>query len=173
MLTLNPTEQKNQAIKEIKLDEDKLELYLEKNGQDIKSETTIRKIRTKALALQDLDPDDIKDLELLKKLEEEDFQAGNKYAKNIRNINLSPFAVCAFNTKQFEVLVNEKRNKGELTGHCDASGGVVRKPKNVKTNIFYYPFTIPIMPDNIAENGDESNCRILPFNEMVGGAHVT
>lgn len=84
---------------------------------------------------------------------------------------MSPFAVCAFNRNQFEVLASEKAKKGELTGFLDGSGGVVKKPSTNKKRILYYPFTIPVMPEQGKDDIDEKNCRILPFTEMVGQAH--
>lgn len=156
------------AIKVIKGDKHKLQLYKNNNGQDVKSDETIRKIRQEALKMQDCDTDDVRDIERMQEQEQDDFDAGNKYAKNIQNINSRPFSVCAFNRRQFEALVNEKAKKGELTGHVDATGGVAWKPKNVKKRMLYYDFAISVTP---AEGEDEKNCRILPFSQMLGCVH--
>lgn len=103
----------------------------------------------------------------MKEQQEEKFKAGDKYAVSIQHVNARPFAVFSFSRKQFDVLASEKMAKGELDGLFDASGGLVRKPKNIKKRILYYPFSIPIS----AEDGHEKNCRVFPFAQMVGGAH--
>lgn len=168
LINCDPAQYLAKVTKELTFDIEKNKLYHKKNAQDAKSETTIRKVREEALALQDLDKHDIIDLQLMKIREDADFDSGNKYAQNIRFVSSDPFSVFAFNRRQCEILAEEKRRRGILYGHCDATGSVVRKPNNVTKRIFYYTFVIPMMPEY-----EDKNCKIFPFLEMVSSAHDT
>ncbi|CAG9790408.1 unnamed protein product [Diatraea saccharalis] len=84
-----------------------------------------------------------------------------KFLNNfIQNVSLKPFFVILFTEKQLRILLNEK---DRTFCYLDATGSLIKKPKDDCKRIFYYSLIL---------RGDEKNERSpFPVAEFISAAH--
>ncbi|CAH1170962.1 unnamed protein product [Phaedon cochleariae] len=145
VLHKKPSEYKRQSILSAKL-----RIIESGNLQDIKSDCTLRKIKSEAESHWDRDQHDL--LDLCKMQEEHD-----EYIKQVS----MPFNVKVFSKEQFEVL---DRSGGDILPviFFDATGSIVRKPTTKTKRVYLYSAVLPI-----------NSGRIFPIFEMISGSHFS
>lgn len=122
------------------------------NLQDIKSDPTIRKIRSEAKRQLDRDVDDWRDICKMQ-------LCNGEY---IQEVSI-PFMVKLFSREQLQVLKYEKNIKpSPFFLHFDATGSIIRKPYEECKRIYLYSGVI-----------QTSNGRIFPVMELISGTHYT
>lgn len=99
-----------------------------------KSLDVLRKIKSEALQEQDNNPDDIIDIfmEIKKQQEEKD--------QYIQKLSIHPFYVITYSKAQIELLKNMNSAAGDVTLYLDATGGLVRPP--IKNATIYYTCSV-------------------------------
>lgn len=121
------------------------------NLQDIKSDSTLRKIRSESLAHLDRDENDIWDL----------IKMQQDHKEYIQEISI-PFCVKLFSREQLYLL--EKQNFGSLPViYFDATGSVVRKPFENSKRVYLYSAVVLI----------KQTKRISPVFEMISSSHFS
>ncbi|XP_063229349.1 uncharacterized protein LOC134534752 isoform X1 [Bacillus rossius redtenbacheri] len=120
------------------------------NMQDVKSMSVVKKVRCEALAEDDLDKDDVKDLL------EQFLQGENDGSKYLQEISL-PLGVLMFSKDQFDVIKKYKKDISVL--FLDATGSVVRRPTTFKSAIYYYAGVVNI------------SGTVLPLLEFISAQH--
>lgn len=117
--------------KKLLLHSNKNNILISKNLQNLKSDCTLRKIKSEAMSELDRDKNDLLDLLLMQKSHPE-------YIKGVSH----PFAVKIYSLEQFGVLKNTFLTDKSLAIHFDATGSVVRKPMKDIKRVFLYTAVI-------------------------------
>lgn len=137
-------------------------LLKSKNFQDIKSTSVFHNVRSELMAENDNGIDDINDINL-------EMMNVKKEDKWIQDLSLNPFFVTTYSNKQVKLLkiIRKRFPDKEITFYCDATGGLVRKPKNVKKRVFNYSLILPVhCTKDITEPTEP-----LPIAEMISSQH--
>lgn len=117
---------------------------------DVKSDPTVRKMRSEKLAQFDRDKNDLLDLIKL--------QSDKKYF--FRELSF-PFRATLFGSDQVRSLHNLfQSSSGELCIHFDATGSIVRHPYNDKKRIYLYTAVVMLKIE-----------RIFPVFSMISAEH--
>lgn len=143
---LKPSEYKRKLIIEAKD-----HLIQKGNLQGIKSDCTFRKIKSEAMAHLDRDINDITDI----------IKMQNDHSNYIQEVSV-PFNVKVYSVEQLNVLKHNKLNNRLPLIYFDATGNIVKKPKNVKKKIYLYS-AVMSLPTG----------RIFPLFEMISADHYS
>lgn len=119
------------------------------NLQKIKSDATLRKVKSEATSLLDRAKDDLVDLFLMQ-------QQHQDYLQEV----CTPFNVKMYSKQQLSVLQNEKNDHLPLI-YFDATGNIVRKPAADCKRVFMYTAVI-----RLSQAG-----RIFPVFDMISADH--
>ena len=119
------------------------------NMDHVKSDSVLRKVRSEVLGHNDRHKDDIFDLCLMQRTNDE-------YIKSVGQ----PFHVYIYSMEQLKIAL---KNEGFIILHLDATGNVHSRPKFVKQRPFYYAGVIV----------STFNQRIVPILEMYNCQHDT
>lgn len=123
----------------LKIKEADKNLRLKGNLQEVYSDPTLRRVRTEALSLQDLDKNDILDLfaryknqlmEVVNKVDGAEFY--------IQHVNAAPFYVFTLSDAQLKVLTKMISNGDIIVLYVDATVSVVDAPQGIEKRIYYY-----------------------------------
>ncbi|CAG9773375.1 unnamed protein product [Ceutorhynchus assimilis] len=95
-------------------------LIIKGNLQEIKSDTTFRKIKSEAMAHFDRDKEDLFDM----------FKMQKDHPEYIKEVSV-PFCVQIYSKEQLELLCWQKKAVNFVVLHFDATGTVVRKPNDL------------------------------------------
>lgn len=120
------------------------------NLQKIKSDATLRKVKSEATSMLDRAKDDLIDVFLMQR-EHQDY---------IREV-CTPFNVKIFSKQQLSVLHKEKNNLHLPLIYFDATGNIVRKPSPYCKRVFLYTAVI-----RLSRAG-----RIFPVFDMISADH--
>ncbi|CAG9761319.1 unnamed protein product [Ceutorhynchus assimilis] len=121
-----------------------------KNLQNVKSDVTMRKMRSEVLSSMDRHKNDILDLILMQK----------EHPEYIKEVSV-PFNIKVYSIEQLQVLKKESKNLSLPIVHFDATGTVVRKPDPSFKRIYFYSAVIQAPKAN----------RIFPIFSMVSSIH--
>ena len=122
-----------------------------KNLQNIKSDSTIRKIRSEAISHLDRDKNDLLDL----------IQMQRDHPEYVQEISV-PFSIKTFSKEQLYIIL--RQNVGNLPAlYFDATGTVVRKSHPNDKRIYLYSGVVPLVQTK----------RIVPIFEMVSSSHFS
>lgn len=126
-------------------------INITKNLQEIKSDTTIRKVRSEAIGELDRSKDDIMDLILMQ----------NDHPEYIKEVSF-PFNVKTYSLDQLQVLQSLATETDLPLIYFDATGGLVKKPvQTYCKRIYLYTAVVNIKKTN----------RIFPIFSMVSSMH--
>lgn len=125
-------------------------LIKEGNLQEIKSDTTVRKIKSEAMAHFDRDKDDLFDV----------FKMQKDHPEYIKEVSV-PFCVQIFSKEQLELLYWQKKAVNFVVLHFDATGTVVRKPNDSSKKVYLYSGVILLYQTQ----------RVAPIFEMISSEH--
>lgn len=123
-----------------------------KNLQDVVSDVTLRKIKYESHNALIRDKDDLYDIMLMQQ-DDVDF---------IREVSL-PLNIKLFSIEQLSVLKSETSKDSSSYIHFDATGGIIRRPKILKSNkrIYFYTAVISLKKAK----------RIFPIFSMISEIH--
>lgn len=139
------------AYKKEKILNAKRDIVISGNLQEIKSDSTLRKIKSESVAHLDRDPNDILDI----------IKMQQDHGEYVQGISL-PFCIKLFSREQLFLL--EKQNIGHLPViYFDAIGSVVRKPAKDCKRVYLYSAVTPITQIK----------RICPVFEMISSSHFS
>lgn len=141
-------------------------LRAEGNLQDVYSDETLRRVRHEALALQDLDKDDIKDLFERNKQQVADVENNVEGAEIfVHEVCGVPFSVFSISDQQIEVLMKMLADGDVIVLYVDATGSVVSAPQGTTKRIYYYAGVLALRVF------DETRAILCPLLEMVSASH--
>lgn len=143
LLKQNPSEYKKRTILQAKG-----ELVKCGNLQWIKSDSTIRKIRSEALAQRDRHENDILDLILIQL----------EHGEYVKQVSV-PFNVKIYSEQQANILFRQETDDKLPVLYFDATGGIIKKPYQTAKRIYLYS----------AVTITSQTRRIIPIFEMVLG----
>lgn len=148
LLEKMPSRYKKESILQVK----KNLLHYAKNLQNIKSDPTVNKIRSEAMAHLDRDRDDLIDL----------IKMQRDHPEYIREISF-PFAIKTFSIEQFFLI--ESQNVGGVLPvlYFDATGNVLRKPFDNCKRIYLYSGVISLLKTK----------RIVSVFELISSQHFS
>lgn len=119
--------------------------------QNIKSDCTIREIKSEAVSVLDRDKNDILEIAEMQSVHEE-------YIKEVS----FPFCVKIYSVQQLHVLEKQLAKQEWLPIHFDATGGIVRNPMGSK-RVYLYSAVI-----KLSRAG-----RVFPFFDMISSVHYS
>ncbi|CAG9773376.1 unnamed protein product [Ceutorhynchus assimilis] len=125
-------------------------LIIKGNLQEIKSDTTFRKIKSEAMAHFDRDKEDLFDM----------FKMQKDHPEYIKEVSV-PFCVQIYSKEQLELLCWQKKAVNFVVLHFDATGTVVRKPNDLSKRVFLYSGVILLYQTQ----------RVAPIFEMITSEH--
>lgn len=118
--------------------------------QDIKSDCTLRKIRSEALGSKDRDKDDFIDMHLMK-------IENPRYIQFISN----PFQIHLYSQEQIHLILAETTTQRKPILHFDATGTVIKIPSFSDSSCLYYAGVISL----------SSSGRVCPIFELLSSQH--
>lgn len=121
------------------------------NLQDIKSDSTLRRIKAEATSILDRDKNDILDIIEMQNVHEE-------YIKEVA----FPFNIKMYSIQQLHVLEKQSAKEEWLPIHFDATGGIVRNPSGSK-RVYLYSAVI-----RLSRAG-----RVFPIFDMISSVHYS
>ncbi|CAG9818149.1 unnamed protein product [Phaedon cochleariae] len=119
------------------------------DAEAIKSDPTVRKIKSEAMAQWDKDSNDLINL-IRMQMDHEEY---------IQEVCI-PFNVKIYSQEQFQVIDKSRVDNDLPILYFDATGSIVKKPEGVKKRIYLYTAVIPTYPR-----------RIFPVFEMISATH--
>lgn len=147
LLTTTPFNYKKNTL----IDSSNVILKEGKNLQKIKSDSTLRMIRSEALSLLDRNKNDLIDMILMQ----------GDHPEYIKEVSV-PFNVKLFSTTQVQVLKLQRTGNELPFIHFDATGGLIRHPQAIKSKrIYFYTAVINL----------KRTKRIYPVFSMISASH--
>lgn len=137
--------------KEMLLSVSEILLSKGKNLQNVKSDDTVRKIKLESMTELDFDRDDVVDI----------IRMQAELPEFVKEVTI-PFTVKLYSEEQLDVLKLQKSADGLPLVHFDATGNIVRCPREIKKKrIYFYTAVIRLT----------SAKRIFPIFSMISACH--